>query len=285
MEKFMDCNKDSSCPIGIFDSGLGGLTVQKEIILQLPFEDTVYFGDNGRAPYGTKSKETILNFAKQDTKFLLEQKVKMIVIACNTASAHAYKEIASKVDIPVVEVVRPGAKAAVRATKNGRIGVIGTTATVDSRVYVEAILQEAKLHGNDDKIEIIQTSCPLFVSLAEEGWWDNEIAYLTAKKYLESLCEKGVDTLVLGCTHYPLLQQTIKKVMGDGVTLINSASEVAKTIGEVLRDKDLANKNNKRDNVCRSFYTSDSEEKFKVLGSAFLDMKITNAKKIEIEKY
>jgi len=190
MEKCKSFICDASCPIGIFDSGLGGLTVQKEVILQLPHEDTVYFGDSGRMPYGTKSRETILSFAKQDTRFLLEQKVKMIVIACNTASAHAYKEIAAAVDVPVVEVISPGALAAVSATKNGRIGVIGTTATVESKIYVEAILNAAKTIGLPEEIEVFQQACPLFVSLAEEGWWDNEVAFLTAKAYLSSLKEK-----------------------------------------------------------------------------------------------
>lgn len=285
MNKYKDFACDPTCPIGIFDSGLGGLTVQKEVILQLPYENTVYFGDNGRAPYGTKSKETILTFAKQDTRFLLEQKVKMIVIACNTASAHAYKEIAASVNIPVVEVINPGAMAAVKATKNRRIGVIGTSATVDSKVYVEAIRNAAVRLGGLEDIEIFQQACPLFVGLAEEGWWDNEVAFLTATTYLHELKTKGVDTLVLGCTHYPLLHSTIAKVMGDGVVLINSASEVAKTIGEVLQNEGLVNGNSKLVQGDRSFYTSDSEEKFKSLGSAFLNMTIESAKKIEIEKY
>ncbi len=285
MEKYKDFLCDASCPIGIFDSGLGGLTVQKEVILQLPYEHTVYFGDSGRAPYGTKSKETILSFAKQDTRFLLEQKVKMIVIACNTASAHAYKEIAAAVNIPVVEVVRPGALAAVKVTRNGRIGVIGTTATVDSNVYVEAITNGAKNSERLEEIEIYQQACPLFVSLAEEGWWDNEVAYLTAKAYLAPLKEKGVDTLVLGCTHYPLLQATIAKVMGPNVVLVNSASEVAKTIAGVLVEQALANPTGDSLLVTRSFYTSDSEEKFKSLGGGFLDRVIEKATKIEIEKY
>jgi glutamate racemase len=285
MERYKNFVCDATCPIGIFDSGLGGLTVQKEVSLQLPREDTVYFGDSGRAPYGTKSRETILSFAKQDTRFLLEQKVKMIVIACNTASAHAYKEIAAAVNIPVIEVISPGALAAVASTKNGRIGVIGTTATVDSKVYVEAILNAAETMGLTKKVKVFQQACPLFVSLAEEGWWDNEVALLTAKAYLSPLKEKGVDTLVLGCTHYPLLQKTIQKVMGPDVTLINSANEVAKTIAKVLKGHSLENPDAKRLQGTRSFFTSDSEEKFKSLGGGFLDKVIERAKKIEIEKY
>lgn len=288
--KLNDCfNGDCASPIGIFDSGLGGLTVQKEVIRQLPYENTVYFGDSGRAPYGTKSKETIIAFAMQDTRFLLEKNVKMIVIACNTASAHAYKEIAALIDIPVVEVVRPGAVAAVKATKNGKIGIIGTTATVDSRVYVEAVreatLEEGEILANGNRIEVFQQACPLFVGLVEEGWWDNDVAMRTALIYLKSLKEKGIDTLVLGCTHYPLLAGIIAEVMGGGVVLINSASEVAKTIGEVLRKNSIENTNTGVSEVERLFFTSDSEEKFKKLGSAFLNTAIENARKIEIEKY
>ncbi|MHB1484949.1 MAG: glutamate racemase [Saccharofermentanales bacterium] len=286
-----ECYKgDCSSPIGIFDSGLGGLTVQKEVSSQLPDENTVYFGDSGRAPYGTKSKETIIGFARQDTRFLLEMNVKMIVIACNTASANAYKEIAAIVDIPVVEVIRPGAYAAVKATRNGRIGIIGTAATVDSQVYVEAIHEAAKETGRvffDDgqPIEVFQQACPLFVGLVEEGWWDNDVTMMTAKIYLESLKEKGIDTLVMGCTHYPLLAGIIEEVMGGGVVLINSASEVAKTIGEVLKEKEMENRNTGKKSADRLFFTSDSEEKFKKLGSAILNMTIGDVRKIEIEKY
>lgn len=281
---------DCTSPIGIFDSGLGGLTVQKEVSSQLPDENTVYFGDSGRAPYGTKSKETIISFARQDTRFLLEMNVKMIVIACNTASANAYKEIAAIVDIPVVEVIKPGAHAAVRATRNGRIGIIGTAATVDSQVYVEAIHEAAKeagrmFMGDGQPIEVFQQACPLFVGLVEEGWWDNDVTMMTAKIYLESLKAKGIDTLVMGCTHYPLLAGIIEEIMGSGVILINSASEVAKTIGEVLSVKKMANGNSQKKSADRLFFTSDSEEKFKKLGSAILDMEINDVRKIEIEKY
>jgi glutamate racemase len=216
---------------------------------------------------------------------LLEQKVKMIVIACNTASAHAYKEIAAQVNIPVVEVIGPGALAAVRTTGNGRIGVIGTSATVTSQVYVEAILNAAKKIGSREDIEVFQQACPLFVGLAEEGWWDNEVTYLAALKYLLPLKEKGIDTLVLGCTHYPLLHNVIARVMGPQVKLINSASEVTKTIAEVLHANALENLDATKGNGVRLFYTSDSEEKFKALGGDFLDMSIEEAKKIEIERY
>ncbi len=276
---------DNTCPVGIFDSGLGGLTVQKELIKQLPLEHTVYFGDSGRSPYGTKSKETIIHFAMQDASFLLSQKVKMIVIACNTASAHAYKNLSESIGVPVIEVVTPGAKAAINSTINGRIGVIGTSATVESNVYHDAIKSEAEKIGRASNVNIFQKSCPLFVGLAEEGWWDNEVAFAAANKYLLPLKDEGVDTLVLGCTHYPLLQKVIGRVMGDNVKLINSAGEVVKTISKVMEEKKLFNNQIKEIPRKRLFYTSDSEEKFKELGSVFLDMNIETAKKIDIEKY
>ena len=282
-ESHYEC--DSTCPVGIFDSGLGGLTVQKEMIKQLPLEHTVYFGDSGRAPYGTKSKETIMHFAMQDASFLLSRNVKMIVIACNTASAHAYKNLAESVNIPVIEVITPGAKAALNSTANGRIGVIGTSATVESNVYSDAINAEAQKLKLADRVKIFQKGCPLFVGLAEEGWWDNDVALAVAQRYLLPLKNEGVDTLVLGCTHYPLLQKVIGKVMGENVKLINSAGEVVKTISKVMKENNIVN--NQMENIKRErlFYTSDSEEKFKELGSVFLDMSIDSAKKIEIEKY
>ena len=224
-------------PIGIFDSGIGGLTVLREMIKTRPSESTVYFGDDGRAPYGSKSHDTIISYSLQDMMFLLEKDVKMIVIACNTASTHAYSVLKRHSKVPVIEVVYPGAAAAVQATKNGRIGIIATNATVGSGVYETAVRQEAgKLLGKGintealGKLEVIQQACPLFVSLAEEGWWDDEIALLTAQKYLKSVKEFGVDTLVLACTHYPLLASTIGKVMGEQVTLINSGVSVASAV-------------------------------------------------------
>jgi glutamate racemase len=287
------------CPIGIFDSGLGGLTVQKELMLQLPDESTVYFGDSGRTPYGTKSADTILHFAEQDANFLISQQVKMIVIACNTASSYAYSHLTSRVGVPVVEVIRPGALAAVRSTRNGRIGVIGTSATMASNVYYDAVLSAAADEFPSMRIQVTQQACPLFVGLAEEGWWDNDVAMLTARKYLEPLIAEGIDTLVLGCTHYPLLHDTISRVMGDGVVLINSAYEVVKSISAVLKQTGLENPGaaagarmglDPESDRCGQphsnlFFTSDSVDKFKLLGSAFLNRPIDEAVKIDIEKY
>ena len=245
-------------PIGVFDSGIGGLTVLKEINRLLPQESVVYFGDSGRAPYGTKSKETVIKYTFQDIRFLQNQDIKMIVIACNTASACSLERVKNSFDFPIVEVVEPGAAAAAKATRNNRVGVIGTPATIGSGVYEKAI---TKINGS---IDIFSKPCPMFVPLVEEGWWENEIAYKIAEEYLLPLKELEIDTLVLGCTHYPLLQNTIQKVMGDDVKLVNSALEVAKVVKEGIE----AN-NNCRDEKVTPVYRvlhSDSVEKL-IVGS------------------
>ncbi|NLD45820.1 MAG: glutamate racemase [Clostridiaceae bacterium] len=264
-------------PIGVFDSGLGGLTVLNEIDNILPAESIVYFGDSGRAPYGTKSKETVIKYTFQDIRFLLNQDIKMIVIACNTASACSLELVKHSFDIPVVEVVQPGAATAVKETRNKRVGVIGTLATVSSGVYEKAITRL------DPSIEIFSKACPMFVPLAEEGWWNNDIAFMIAQEYLEPLKEVGIDTLVLGCTHYPLLQNTISKVMGDGVKLVSSALEVAKVVKEVVDQNNL--ERDERVNPVYRYYTSDSVDKFESLGNSILAKKIHSAEKVDIERY
>ncbi|HHV28455.1 glutamate racemase [Acetivibrio mesophilus] len=264
-------------PIGVFDSGLGGLTVLKEIKTLLPQESVVYFGDSGRAPYGSKSKETVVKYTFQDIRFLLNQDIKMIVIACNTASACSLDQVKHSFDIPIVEVVGPGAMTAVRETVNKKIGVIGTVATVSSGVYEKAILRL------DPEVEIYQKACPLFVPLVEEGWWDNDIALRIVEEYLLPLKEKNIDTLVLGCTHYPLLHNTISKVMGDDVKLVSSALEVAKVVKEMINENNLM-RDEKIAPVYR-YYTSDSVYKFESLGNSILNHEIHSAEKIDIERY
>ena len=264
-------------PIGVFDSGLGGLTVLKEIMEFVPTESLVYFGDCGRVPYGTKSRETVIKYTLQDIRFLLNQDIKMIVIACNTASSYSYELVKNSFDIPIIEVIQPGATAAVKATMNKKIGVIGTPGTISSGVYEKAI------NKIDSSIEIYSKACPLFVQLAEEGWWDNDIAVRIAEEYLNPLKDVGIDTLVLGCTHYPLLQKAISKVMGDGVKLVNSGMEVAKVVKKLIDEKDIG-RDNKISPVYR-YYTSDSVEKFEQFGSAFLGREINSAEKVDIEKY
>ncbi|MDD2393275.1 MAG: glutamate racemase [Eubacteriales bacterium] len=287
MSKVIAESIDRADPIGVFDSGLGGLTVLKEMLLRLPNESTVYFGDSGRSPYGTKSRETIIHFAEQDAEFLLSKGVKMIVIACNTASSFAYEHLKTMSRVPVVEVITPGAMAAVRATRNGKIGVIGTLATVSSNVYDRALNDSARALRPDMEIEVFSAACPLFVGLAEEGWWDDEITHLTARRYLDPLISSGVDTLVLGCTHYPLLKNAISEVMGKKVKLIDSAGEVVSKVIETLGSSGIANTGDESDaqTVFHEFFTSDSEEKFKALGSSFLGKEIENARKTDIERF
>ncbi|MCQ2502379.1 MAG: glutamate racemase [Saccharofermentans sp.] len=255
-------------PIGVFDSGIGGLTVLREIWNAVPEESTVYFGDNSRTPYGTKSRSTVIRYSLQNMKFLESKDVKMIVIACNTASAYAYEELKTRSKVPVVEVVTPGADEACRATKNGRIGIIATKGTVSTGVYKKAVEDKAEERGMKN-IEIFQQACPLFVSLAEEGWWDNEIAKLTAEEYLKSLKEAGVDTLVMACTHYPLLSKVIGEVMGDGVTLVNTGVATAKVVRDILNKESIASEESSSKPL-REFYTSDEPELFEQVAMPFL---------------
>lgn len=265
--------------IGVFDSGLGGLTVFKEIIEQLPNESAIYFGDSGRAPYGTKSRETVIKYTLQDIRFLMNHDIKMMVIACNTMSAHSYEFVKKSLDIPIIEVIGAGAATAVVETKNKKLGIIGTSATINSGAYQKAI------NKLDHNIEIIQRACPLFVPLVEEGqeWWENDIALRIAQEYLNPLKETGVDTLVLGCTHYPLLQKTISKVMGENVKLVSSATEVARVVKKTILDNNM--QRDTRYKAVYRYYTSDSVEKFEPLCSAILGRTVNSAEKVDIEKY
>lgn len=265
--------------IGVFDSGLGGLTVFKEITEQLPGESVIYFGDSGRAPYGTKSRETVIKYTLQDIRFLMNHDIKMMVIACNTICAISYEFIKNGVDIPIIEVIGAGATTAIAETKNKKIGIIGTSATINSGAYQKAV------NKLDNNIEIVQKACPLFVPLAEEGqeWWENDITLRIAEEYLTPLKETGVDTLVLGCTHYPLLQATISKVMGENVKLVSSAMEVARVVKKTILDNNI--QRDTRFNPVYRYYTSDSVEKFEPLCSAILGRTVKSAEKVDIEKY
>lgn len=263
-------------PIGVFDSGLGGLTVVKEIIRQLPNESIIYFGDDGRTPYGTKSRETVIKYTKQDLAFLLSMDVKLVVVACNTVSALALPELRSAINVPVLEVIKPGAKSALKKTKQGRIGIIATPATTQSGVYPDAI------KSMDPNVQIFSKACPLFVNLVEEGWWNNEITRMVAKEYLTDLKQKQIDTLVLGCTHYPLLADTIGDVMGEGVVLVSSAEELSVTLKELLRKENLESQN---ESATYRYYTSDSVDKFKKLGEMILGKEILNIERVDMENY
>ncbi|MDD2856203.1 MAG: glutamate racemase, partial [Desulfuromonadaceae bacterium] len=217
--------------IGIFDSGVGGLTVLREIMHLLPQEDTLYFGDTARVPYGTKSPETVARYADEIASFLVKRDIKLLVVACNTASSVALPLLNSHFSIPVVGVIEPGARRAVQVTRSGKIGVIGTAGTIGSSAYTRAI---KRLKPD---AEVLTCACPLFVPLAEEGWTDNNVARLTAEIYLSGLKESPIDTLVLGCTHYPLLKKIIAEVMGPAVTLVDSAEETALTVKEILVER------------------------------------------------
>jgi glutamate racemase len=222
-------------PIGIFDSGVGGLTVVREIISLLPGENIIYFGDTARVPYGIKSEKTILKFSIEDSEFLISKNVKMIIVACNTASAVSFAKLESMYNIPIINVIEPGAKAAVNNTKNMKIGVIGTNTTVSTKSYDKAIAQL-----NPD-VEIYSKACPLFVPIVEELWLDEKVTREIAEIYLDYFKDKEIDALVLGCTHYPLIKGVIGKVMGKSVNLIDSATEISKTVINTLNQNDLLN--------------------------------------------
>ncbi|MDB4917158.1 MAG: Glutamate racemase [Gemmatimonadetes bacterium] len=230
----MSSTASRDAPIGIFDSGLGGLTVAHAVMRHLPGESLVYFGDTARVPYGPKSPETVRRYSQEIAAFLLEQGVKAIVVACNTATAHALPLLAETLPVPVLGVVGPGARAAVRATRTGHIGVIGTAGTIRSQAYVRAI------HAEAPHMIVTATACPLLVPLVEEGWTNHEVTHLVAREYLDPFLKDEIDTLVLGCTHYPLLKPLIGEIIGRRVRLIDSAEETALDTGRLLADRDIA---------------------------------------------
>lgn len=249
-------------PIGVFDSGLGGLTAVRELNRVLPHEDIVYFGDTGRVPYGSRSPETIVKYARQDIAFLLSQNVKAVVAACGTVSTVA-PHVGDGLALPFTGVVLPAARAAVEATKNRRIGVIGTTATVRSGAYTRAILAIQPL------AQVFEQDCPLFVPLVENGFLqEEEITKLAAQKYLSFFDGKDIDTLILGCTHYPLLKEVIASVMGSHVTLIDTGAVTANHLARLLREKDLLNPG-EHTGQCR-FFVSDQTQSFCETASLFL---------------
>ncbi len=259
--------------IGIFDSGVGGLTVFKEIKKLLPEESIIYLGDTARVPYGIRSKETVTRYSIENTEFLLARGIKLLVIACNTASSLSLEEIKRITSVPVIGVIEPGASAAVKNSKNKKIGVIGTEATVRSMAYPETI----KLI--DSSVQVFSKACPLFVPLVEEGWFSGEVTRLVAEAYLKELKDKGIDTLILGCTHYPLLKAVISDVMGNDVSLVDSAQETAKIVNETLENLKLKNNSGK---ASYTFYVTDSPERFVRVGEKFLGEKIDNIEKINL---
>lgn len=263
-------------PIGVFDSGVGGLTVVKQIMKALKNESIVYFGDTARVPYGNKSKETVTKFSRQDIKFLLSKNVKAVVIACNTASSNCLEQMKEEFSVPIFGVVEPGAKEAVKATKNKKIGIIGTAATVRSGQYRRLINEQC------EEAEVFERACPLFVNLAEEGWTDNEIAYKTAEIYLKDVAQKGVDCVVLGCTHYPLLKKCIGETVGEDVKLVDPAKETALVLKAYLEKNDALRLEKKEPE--HIFYVSDKTEFFGKMCEKALK-KVYEAEVIDIEQY
>ncbi len=266
-------------PIGVFDSGVGGLTVAREIMRNLPAEHIVYFGDTARLPYGSKSRETILMFSRQIIRFLKTQHVKAIVAACNTASAFALDEVARENDLPIIGVVKPGARVAAQVTVNNRIGVIGTEGTVGSHIYRDFI------QNIDSDIRVIEKPCPLLVPLVEERWIKDPITYQVAERYLAELKEQQVDTLVLGCTHYPLLRSIVGEIMGSSVTLVNPAYETALELKRMLESAGLANPGKEEKEFPYRFFVSDLAEKFKIFANSILPYDVEMTQKIDIEDY
>ncbi len=270
----------SNAPVGVFDSGVGGLTVAREIMRQLPEERMVYFGDTARLPYGTKSKNTVIGFSRQIVRFLETKDVKAIVIACNTATACALEEIQKELALPVIGVIDAAARVAGSVTENGRIGVVGTTATIESGMYEKA------LRRYNEKARVYGKACPLLVSLAEEGWLHDTITEEVVSRYLKDLQYKSIDTLILGCTHYPLLRSTFRKIAGEDVTLVNPAYEVAMELRELLFAEGLSCDGNVGlAGEKYEFFVSDAAEKFCSFANSILPYDIEQVRQISIEDF
>ena len=273
-------------PIGIFDSGVGGLTVYRALHERLRDEHFVYLGDTARVPYGTKSLATVERYAIENSQFLASRGIKILVVACNTASALALPKIRERIGIDVVGVIGPGARRAVEITKekeNPKIGVIATEATVASYAYAEAIMRATS------RAEVFQKACPLFVALAEEDWRDEPETFSIAKKYLKKIVQAKVDALVLGCTHYPILREVIQKIVGESVTLIDSGEATAQEVRQLLGEKNLANKNSPPHKMTRRlcddldhFYVTDAADRFARVAERFLGVKPAKLEAIEV---
>jgi glutamate racemase len=269
-------------PIGIFDSGIGGLTVLKEIIKELPSENTIYLGDTARVPYGTRSPELVTKYSLENARFLISKGIKILVVACNTSSSISLPALVKNSPVPVIGVVEPGARAAVARSKTKKIVVIGTETTINSSSYKKAI------KSIDGSVEVVGIACPLFVPLVEEGWTEGDIVTLTAKKYLLPLKRYNADTLVLGCTHYPMIKGVIAHVTR--ARLIDSAVETAREVRRILEAKKILRQNSRRlDSLSgrprREFYVTDSPEKFARTGKKFLGFPISNIKKVDIDTF
>lgn len=264
-------------PIGIFDSGLGGLTVVKEVMKKLKDESIIYFGDTARVPYGSKSKETVTKFSAQIIRFLKEKDVKAVIIACNTANSNSIEAVREAFpELPILGVVEPGVHMALRTTRNGKIGVIGTEATIASEKYPQ-LLKEA-----NPSLQVYTKACPLFVPLVEEDWAKHEVTKQVIREYLMPLVDKGIDTLILGCTHYPMLTETIQEVIGDKITLINPAEEAACQMKKLLKKSDMASYTPGGD---YTFYVSDHPSRMQRMAQIFLAYPVEEVELIAIEDY
>ena len=270
---------DPNAHVGVFDSGVGGLTVAREIMRNLPMEKIIYFGDTARVPYGSKSRDTVIRYSRQIVRFLQEQRVKAIVVACNTASALALETLESESDIPIIGVVKPGARVAIRATKKKRVGVIATEATINSHLYRRLICEM------DPEITVVGRPCPLFVPLVEEGWLKDPVTEIVARRYLKDLQEQDIDALILGCTHYPLLRGLIGEIMGETVTLVNPAYETALALKRLLTDRQLLNPGSRESEFPYRFFVSDAAEKFKQFANSILPFDVEMTQQINIEEY
>ena len=270
---------DKNAPVGVFDSGVGGLTVARELMRNLPSEKIVYFGDTARVPYGSKSKDTVIRYSSQIVHYLREQNGKAIEIACNTASAVALEAVQDKLDIRVLGVIEAGARVGTEDTKNKRVGVIGTVGTVGSGIH------ESYLKPLNPEISVIRNACPVFVPLVEEGWLHDPVTVEVASRYLQELKDEQVDTLILGCTHYPLIRSTIQEVMGEKVRLVNPAYETALELKSLLTKMDLLSTGEQQAEFPYRFYVSDLADEFKEFANSILPYDVTMTRKIDIEKY
>jgi len=267
---------DRTNPIGFFDSGIGGLTVVRAVTQLLPNENIIYFGDTARVPYGSKSNDTVIDYSLQAANFLLRKNIKLLVVACNTASSVALKDLKRFLTIPVIGMIEPGSRLALQESKNGKVGVIGTNATINNKAYSH------QLKKLSPKIQVYEKACPLFVPLAEEGWIENKATELIAKEYLTELKEKEIDSLVLGCTHYPILRDVIQKVIGKKVKLVDSGTPAAKIVEDYLNGRGLRNISNQLGK--REFYVSDIPTKFREIAERFLGRKISHLHKVDLDE-
>ena len=275
----MNIDMKRKAPVGVFDSGVGGLTVAREIMRHLPNESIVYFGDTARVPYGSKSEDNIIRYSRQIVNFLKTKGVKAIVIACNTASALALDVVRAENDIPIIGVIEPGARAALGVTQSKKIGVIGTEATIRSKMY-DKIFQ-----GFDEKATVIGKACPLFVPLVEEGFAKHHVTEEVIDYYLASFLETDIDSLILGCTHYPLLRSRIREYVGEKITLVNPAYETAMDLKKLLRESQMDNPEAADEYASYKFYVSDASDKFKQFANSILPYDIETIKQINIEEY